>query len=57
MKTVKCINKTCKQIDIEEHFMGSPELVMCGVCQTECELSEVYDDPETPQIGVIKNAE
>jgi hypothetical protein len=51
MKTVKCTNEDCSQKNVEEYFIGSPELVMCGVCQTECELSEVYDDREPPVMG------
>jgi len=51
MKTVKCINETCTQNGVPEYFMGDPETVFCGVCQTACELSELYDDPELPKMG------
>jgi hypothetical protein len=51
MKTVKCANAKCGQKNVEEYFFGSPELVMCGSCQTVCELSEEYADPPMPQIG------
>jgi hypothetical protein len=51
MKTVICINNACAQNGIEEYFMGSPNLVMCGVCQTACQLSEEYNDPQQPVMG------
>ena len=51
MKTVTCTNETCAQNGVPEYFMGDPELVMCGVCQTACQLSELYDDPEQPTMG------
>lgn len=51
MKTIKCVNKTCTQNGIDEYMMGEPDYVQCGVCQTSCELSEPYDDPEQPTMG------
>ena len=47
MKTVTCINKTCPEIGVQEHLCGDPNLVYCGVCHEPCELSELYDDPES----------
>ena len=51
MKTVTCTNETCTQNGVPEYFMGTPDLVMCGVCREVCELSDEYDDPELPKIG------
>ena len=51
MKTVTCTNETCTQNGVPEYFMGTPDLVMCGVCREVCELSELYDDPELPVMG------
>lgn len=51
MKIVKCINKDCTQDGVNEYFMGAPVIVMCGVCQTVCELGDEYDDPQQPVMG------
>lgn len=47
MKTVTCINETCPENGVQEHLCGDPNLVYCGVCHEPCELSELYDDPES----------
>jgi hypothetical protein len=47
MKTVTCINETCPENGVQEHFCGDPEKVYCGVCRETCELSELYDDDES----------
>lgn len=51
MKTVNCKNENCSQKNVDEYFMGDPDLVICGVCRHQCELSDLYDDPELPRIG------
>lgn len=51
MKTVKCINETCLQHDIDEYIMGLPEYVVCGACGEPCKLSDEYADPELPIFG------
>jgi len=51
MKTCICQNETCPQNGVDEFFAGTPDLVFCGVCQTPCELSEEYPDPEQPEMG------
>ena len=47
MKTVTCINKTCPENGVNEMMCGDPDYVECGVCHQPCELSELYDDPES----------
>ena len=51
MRTVTCTNKICTQFEVPEYFIGSPDLVVCGVCHVDCELSDSYDDPEQPVMG------
>jgi hypothetical protein len=55
MKTVICINETCTQNGVEEFYVGAPDVVKCGVCRADCQLSEEYDDPELPVMGQPEN--
>lgn len=47
MRTVTCTNEACPENGVQEYFCGNPEYVECGVCHTACELSDLYDDPES----------
>ena len=53
MKTVICLNEICTQNGLQEFLMGNPNFVICGVCHQLCQLSELYDDPEIPQLGTV----
>jgi hypothetical protein len=55
MRTVICINDICAQKGVTEYFMGAPEKVMCGACQTICQLSEQYEDPEQAPTEIKPN--
>ena len=49
MITATCINPDCSQFEIPYNFEGSPDVVQCGECGVDCELTDPRPDPTPPE--------